>query len=622
MSLLDRGGRRTRRSAAAVTVLSLAAFQALAIIGAGTAGAATACTYNPATQTINITIDPGDIGYIAVETASNLDPESPVGAILFTDAGYDYDNGAASTQCGSASVSNTVSIVVLGQPSADEGFFIDEWASDAGGMFPSSIAWFVDLGSQSTTFGDYFGWWSRDSVVRHDTIVLTDTSFNLNGATGSLLGVESFYYMYGGDGDDVIDGSALTKYLEAYGVDGDDWIAPGSFAGDFVDGDADIDTLSYGHRTTTTTIDNSLGEAGHDTNANGDACDLLADECDGHTDFEILETGTGNDFLIGDAGTTEAFIPGDGADDITGQSADDDLLDYSSSSAAVIIDLAAGTVAGQGGDTFDDVLQFAGSPFDDTLLWNAAGGADGFAGYDGVDTVDASSRTTAQAIDLDLLDDLDDTLYENTAVDTTENAIGGSGNDTLLGNDIRNNLSGGDGDDVLSGRAGNDTLLGGLGNDTYTGGTGADRVSFIGSANGVNVDLSLGFATGEGDDGFGDLVEIIVGSNQGDTITGGPFAGGGTVNFLFNGRGGNDVLTGYNGNDTLRGGGGNDVLRGVAGDDMLVGARGNDTLVGGLGFDIGKGGKGKDTCRGVELQKSCGKPGSPKLPQAKAAKLV
>lgn len=46
-----------------------------------------------------------------------------------------------------------------------------------------------------------------------------------------------------------------------------------------------------------------------------------------------------------------------------------------------------------------------------------------------------------------------------------ENAIGGSGGDTLIGNALANSLSGGSGSDTLSGNSGVDTLLGGSGDD-------------------------------------------------------------------------------------------------------------------------------------------------------------
>jgi serralysin len=47
-----------------------------------------------------------------------------------------------------------------------------------------------------------------------------------------------------------------------------------------------------------------------------------------------------------------------------------------------------------------------------------------------------------------------------------ENAVGGSGNDTLVGNSIANNLRGGAGNDIISGLGGNDVIDGGTGLNT------------------------------------------------------------------------------------------------------------------------------------------------------------
>lgn len=74
-----------------------------------------------------------------------------------------------------------------------------------------------------------------------------------------------------------------------------------------------------------------------------------------------------------------------------------------------------------------------------------------------------------------------------------ENAVGGSGNDLLFGNDVANLLIGNDGDD---------SLVGGLGDDTLVGGAGTDRAGFaVNYANvsfqaltdgGIRVNSSLG----------------------------------------------------------------------------------------------------------------------------------
>ena len=60
-------------------------------------------------------------------------------------------------------------------------------------------------------------------------------------------------------------------------------------------------------------------------------------------------------------------------------------------------------------------------------------------------------------------------LYNSDARSYVDNAIGGSGNDSLVGNAIAN---------VLHGAGGNDTLVGGTGVDVLTGGDGADNFVF------------------------------------------------------------------------------------------------------------------------------------------------
>ncbi|MCK1667753.1 FG-GAP-like repeat-containing protein [Bradyrhizobium sp. 153] len=57
-------------------------------------------------------------------------------------------------------------------------------------------------------------------------------------------------------------------------------------------------------------------------------------------------------------------------------------------------------------------------------------------------------------------------LYSGDARSYIDNAIGGSGNDSIVGNAIANTLNGGSGNDTITGSGGNDTILGGAGTDT------------------------------------------------------------------------------------------------------------------------------------------------------------
>src|SRR5262249_50977143 len=60
---------------------------------------------------------------------------------------------------------------------------------------------------------------------------------------------------------------------------------------------------------------------------------------------------------------------------------------------------------------------------------------------------------------------------------TIENAVGGNGNDTLIGNSVANSLVGNDGADSITGNDGNDSLDGGAGNDNLSGGNGFDSLA-------------------------------------------------------------------------------------------------------------------------------------------------
>lgn len=57
-------------------------------------------------------------------------------------------------------------------------------------------------------------------------------------------------------------------------------------------------------------------------------------------------------------------------------------------------------------------------------------------------------------------------LYNGDTRSYIDNATGGSGNDTIIGNAIANVLNGGSGNDTITGGGGNDTIIGGAGTDT------------------------------------------------------------------------------------------------------------------------------------------------------------
>ncbi len=167
----------------------------------------------------------------------------------------------------------------------------------------------------------------------------------------------------------------------------------------------------------------------------------------------------------------------------------------------------AGT-ARSGNSTYGfNVSGLGGNPADQTstaYLYNFANftQAPSITIYDagGNDTLDVSGYTQNQLISL-----VGGTwsniggLFGNVGIYLTtviENAVGGTGNDTIIGNSVANFLIGNNGNDTIDGGDGNDTLLGGLGNDILTGGADADTFVYLPSS---GADIVTDFNAGQGD---------------------------------------------------------------------------------------------------------------------------
>ena len=143
--------------------------------------------------------------------------------------------------------------------------------------------------------------------------------------------------------------------------------------------------------------------------------------------------------------------------------------------------------------------------------------------------------------------------YDNVAIAYNviiENAIGGSGNDWLIGNEHDNRLTGNAGADVLKGGAGVDTMDGGAGFDTY----------YV-------------------DSEFDVVIELLTFANQGgiDTVYS-------TASFILSDNVENLELFSFNSIDAT-GNTLNNRLIGNTKANRLDGGAGNDTMNGGLGND-------------------------------------
>jgi glycerophosphoryl diester phosphodiesterase len=184
----------------------------------------------------------------------------------------------------------------------------------------------------------------------------------------------------------------------------------------------------------------------------------------GNSGNNSLDGAAGNDTLLGGAGN-DTLLGSLGNDNLDGGAGNDTYLF---------------TLTGLGNDIIRDA---SGT---DTISFNGAVATLGARVNLGV--------TTAQTV-------VGTTKITLTAINTIENAIGGLGNNRLIGNTLNNLLDGGAGNDTLAGGAGNDTLVGGLGTDNLIGGAGNDQFVFNGatafSATTFGLDNIADFSAGD-----------------------------------------------------------------------------------------------------------------------------
>jgi serralysin len=173
-------------------------------------------------------------------------------------------------------------------------------------------------------------------------------------------------------------------------------------------------------------------------------------------------------------------------------------------------------------------------------------------------------------------------LYKGDVRSLIENAVGGSGNDTIVGNQAGNFLQGG---------AGTDSLTGGSGDDVLDGGSGSDQVIYGGQRSQYEV-VKLS-------DGSFQVTDLRSSSPDGRdmvwntewfqfvdrTYAASELSPGTPTTALVEAPAQSLVVTGGKDADRLDGAAGNDTLLGFASKDILHGAAGADRLDGGTGTD-------------------------------------
>ena len=298
--------------------------------------------------------------------------------------------------------------------------------------------------------------------------------------------------------------------------------------------------------------------------------------------------------------------------------ADRDTVSYAGSSAGVTITFSERRVnnqdvtigEGEGGDAEGDRLlnieHVIGTAHDDMFIAsNLTQAFDGGANavIDDPLTPDVDERIDSDTVSFANLDvdvNVDMRLF-TTGYTNIENLIGGSGDDTIVGNNNPNRLEGGAGADTLWGFNGDDTLIGGPGNDEVigndgfdmlNGGPGADNINGHDSNTQTQADVQSFWNFHGGRTNVDNDADVTATSYGGDTVTyEGSNRGVRLTLFELN-------LVTWSGLTISRGEGGyaqGDVIRNV---ENIIGSDHGDALGGHNWYNVLTGGKGDDTLTG------------------------
>lgn len=300
-------------------------------------------------------------------------------------------------------------------------------------------------------------------------------------------------------------------------------------------GGAGSDTVDYSSRTNAVAC----------TIGGGAVCGESGEASTVATDVEVLNGGAGADTLVCDAASA-CTVNGNGGDDAITGGAQDDSLNGGAGSDTIIPGLGNDTVVG-GSET--DTVSYSDRTAAVTVVFGA-GGAASTGNGDGSDPGDGG-------------------ITEDDSIASCENIVGGSGGDTLTGNEFDNVITGGAGDDTMDGDDGNDVFMAGAtsdGADTISGGAGEDTVNYSARSNALTLTLNTSTATtsnGEAseNDSIVDVENLICGS-------------------------GDDTVTGDSANNLIEGGGGNDTIDSAGGDDIIEPGAGTNSVTCGDGNDI------------------------------------
>jgi trimeric autotransporter adhesin len=397
------------------------------------------------------------------------------------------------------------------------------------------------------------------------------------------------------------------------------------------------------------TIDLGASDDTHDLTIGDDSVDVTTGGGDNHITTgggdNHITTGDGNNQITTGDGNNQ-ITTGDGNNQVTTGNGNNQINTGNGNNTVTTGGGDDHVTTGGGADTIhtgggNDVVHAGGG--DDAIIGGQGGGNDFYDGGSGVNTVEYASATHGVTVDLNEILRSGDSIIGDVLANATlpadtlvgyaqgadigtdvlinvQNVVGGSGNDTIIGNSFSNMLDGG---------AGADVMIGGLGNDSYFVDTGMDAT--IENANeGIDTVFStthLRLATnvenltlqGSADlQAYGnDLANTLVGNSGSnildgdvgaDTMMGGAgndvyYVDNGSDHVIENANEGNDavfstvhyvlptnvetlVLQGGSANLQGYGNSLDNALFGNAGDNLLDGRGGADVMVGGAGNDV------------------------------------
>ncbi len=449
---------------------------------------------------------------------------------------------------------------------------------------------FIEWDNGSLTVEDYFDNTAADASGSGqgsgfvETLILNDDADVTFSEVQNLANT-----IFGTDGDDTLTGGSTNEVF--LGLSGDDTVT----------GNGGDDTFSDTNNSGSDDYDGGLGADIGDYSGHG---------------FQVIYNTHNDSVSIQDDVDTLTSV-----ETLQAGSSAQDQINGSLNSAALTVNLDAGTIVGGDGDVttltgFEDVI---GSTYGDTLTGDANN--NWLSGLEGDDTISGG--------------DGDDYLIGAFGQDTLS---GDAGNDALDGGADDDTLSGGAGDDILLAGEGDDLLQGGADNDVYTAfgvSTGDDTISDTSGDEDILdlSNLSTDVVTVEAIDttssGFVDQLKlswvdsnsdtqsVVINDYFDDTDAEASLSGSGTGNIerivfenhsdvdfdeimklIYRGTENADTMVGGVNDDYLDGVAGNDILKGNAGDDILVGGDGDDTLEGGADDDLLLGGAGNDALQG------------------------